>query len=160
MLRRFSTAPAEDLETLVRALALNWVAGGTDAHAKNFSLLLAPGQVRLAPLYDIASVLPYPRQVPPQKARLAMRVGREYQLRKIERRHWERLGEEVGTGAEAALEHARAVVQAIPGRMAEVCADARAAGLDHPVVERLEQSVEKHAAACMAALERGAGAGG
>jgi len=31
---------------------------GTDAHAKNYSLLLAADQVRLAPLCDIVSALP------------------------------------------------------------------------------------------------------
>lgn len=41
------------------ALAWNWLIAGTDAHAKNYSLLLAGNQVRLAPLYDIASALPY-----------------------------------------------------------------------------------------------------
>ena len=41
------------------ALIWNWIVGGTDAHAKNYSLLLSADQVRLAPLYDIASGLPY-----------------------------------------------------------------------------------------------------
>ena len=41
------------------ALAWNWIIGGTDAHAKNYSLLLSGSDVRLAPLYDIASALPY-----------------------------------------------------------------------------------------------------
>ena len=40
-------------------LIFNWLIAGTDAHAKNFSLLIAPGpQIRLAPLYDLASALP------------------------------------------------------------------------------------------------------
>ena len=41
------------------ALIWNWLIAGTDAHAKNYSLLLAEDQVRLAPLYDVASALPY-----------------------------------------------------------------------------------------------------
>jgi serine/threonine-protein kinase HipA len=41
------------------ALAFNWLIGGTDAHAKNYSLLLSGAQVRLAPMYDVASSLPY-----------------------------------------------------------------------------------------------------
>jgi serine/threonine-protein kinase HipA len=41
------------------ALIWNWLIAGTDAHAKNYSLLLAEEQVRLAPLYDVASALPY-----------------------------------------------------------------------------------------------------
>jgi hypothetical protein len=41
------------------ALAFNWLIASTDAHAKNYGLLLAGRQIRLAPLYDIASILPY-----------------------------------------------------------------------------------------------------
>ncbi len=44
---------------LVDTLALSWVLGATDAHAKNYSLLLSGSSVRLAPLYDVNSVLPY-----------------------------------------------------------------------------------------------------
>jgi len=35
--------------------------GGTDAHAKDHALLLAGRDVRLAPLYDVASALPHAR---------------------------------------------------------------------------------------------------
>ncbi|MDB4947752.1 MAG: type toxin-antitoxin system HipA family toxin [Gemmatimonadetes bacterium] len=153
VLRAFSSAPGEDVDTLLGALALSWAIAGTDAHAKNYSLLIAGGQVRLAPLYDVASVLPYPERIPPREARLAMRIGREYSLRKIGRRHWERLGEEVGIGAEAALERVRAMVRLVPGALAEVCASARSEDIDHPVVARLESGIAKHAAACLAALD-------
>jgi len=55
------------------ALAWNWIIGGTDAHAKNYSLLISGGSVRLAPLYDIASALPYGSHE--KKLRVAMKVG-------------------------------------------------------------------------------------
>lgn len=59
VLREHSGRPEVDVATLLGALALNWVIGGTDAHAKNFSILIGVGgRVRLAPLYDIASALP------------------------------------------------------------------------------------------------------
>ena len=51
---------AESVEMFCRALAYNWVIYGPDAHAKNYSLLLSGRVVRLAPLYDISSVTPYP----------------------------------------------------------------------------------------------------
>jgi len=42
----------------------NFLIGGTDAHAKNVSLLIAGrGQVRLAPCYDLISILPYAREL-------------------------------------------------------------------------------------------------
>ena len=54
---------------------------GTDAHAKNYSLLLAGNQIRLAPLYDIASILPYDDS-DGHKVKLAMKVGDDYKLRR------------------------------------------------------------------------------
>ncbi len=153
VLREFSNRPDEDVETLLRALALNWVIGGTDAHAKNFGVLIAPAQVRLAPLYDVASILPYPRRVPLQKANLALRIGGEYRIGKIERRHWERLVKEMGLGADA-VDHVRGVAQAAPGRLEDVCAAARAEGISHPVVAVLENAVRKHAATCLTVLNR------
>lgn len=151
VLRAFSNAPEEDVATLLSALALNWVIGGTDAHAKNFAALIATGQVRLAPLYDIASVLPYPRRVPMQKASLAMRVGGEYRIWKIQRRHWERLGREMGV--DDAEERVRLVVQAVPERLDEVCDAARAEGIIHPVLDVLRKEVRRNAASCLKALD-------
>jgi serine/threonine-protein kinase HipA len=153
VLREFSSAPDEDLNTLLRALALNWVIGGTDAHAKNFSLLIATRQVRLAPLYDVASILPYPRRIPLQKANLALRVGGEYRIPKIGRRHWERLVTDVGLGSDA-VEQVREVVREAPGRMEEVCAGARDEGISHPVVDTLQEAVQRHAATCMKTLDQ------
>lgn len=71
----------------VDALALNWLIAGTDAHAKNYSLLLAGSQVRLAPLYDVASILPYDIDVLGQE--LAMKIGGEYRLKVIGARNWQ-----------------------------------------------------------------------
>lgn len=153
VIRQFSSAAAQDLETLLRALALNWVIGGTDGHAKNFSLLIAAGQVRLAPLYDVASVLPYPRRIPLKKANLALRIGGEYRLWKVGRRNWERLVSEMGLGA-GAVERVRDIVQAVPGGMEDVCAAARHEGLDHPVAATLQEAVRRSASACMKALDR------
>jgi y4mF family transcriptional regulator len=62
----------ESVETFCRALAFNWAVYGPDAHAKNYSLLLAGPQVRLAPLYDIASVAAYPDQYKLNRAMMAI----------------------------------------------------------------------------------------
>ncbi len=57
--------------------------GGTDAHAKNYSLLIgAGGRTRLAPLYGVASILAY-EKYDVQKVKLLMRIGGEYRLRDI-----------------------------------------------------------------------------
>ena len=67
---------------------------GTDAHAKNCSLLLGNGgRVRIAPLYDLASVLPYHDA---RRIKLAMKVGGRYGLREIGRAQWEQHARELG----------------------------------------------------------------
>ena len=79
-IRSHSSRPGEDLRTFVKAIALNRVLGGTDAHARNFSLLIgAAGNTRLAPVYDLASALPYPGHYPP-RLKVAMKVGGEARL--------------------------------------------------------------------------------
>jgi serine/threonine protein kinase HipA of HipAB toxin-antitoxin module len=54
-----SDAPDEDQEMLIKALAMFWLLGATDGHAKNFSTHLSPGgRFRMTPLYDIVSAQP------------------------------------------------------------------------------------------------------
>lgn len=153
VLRDFSSAPDEDLETLLCALALDWAVGGTDAHARNFAILIAARQVRLAPLYDIASVLPYPKRIPLQKANLALRVGGEYRIQKIQRRNWERLVRDLGLDPDA-IDLVHQVVRSVPGKMEDVCAAARAEGITTPIVAALKDGVRTHATRCLRVLDR------
>jgi len=79
------------------ALALNWIIAGTDGHSKNYSLLHSPGScVRLAPLYDLASYLPYLRDPKSKKVKLAMKIGGTYRLHEINRHHWVKWAAEAG----------------------------------------------------------------
>ena len=54
-----SQHPADDARRLTQALVFNWLVCGTDAHARNYSLLLSGQAARLAPLYDLNSHLAY-----------------------------------------------------------------------------------------------------
>ena len=146
--------PGEDLRTFVKAIALNWVLGGTDAHARNFSLLIGAGGVsRLAPLYDLASALPYPGHYAP-RLKLAMKVGGESRLGYVRIRHWERFAAAVGLPPHEVLGICESVAAEAPDRFAEVVGAARSEGLDHPVVERLEEAVATQARACLESLRR------
>ena len=75
VIRTHSSEPGEDARTFIRACVFNWLIGGTDAHAKNFSMLIGGGgRVRLAPLYDVASTLVYDFDV--KKLKLATSLYR------------------------------------------------------------------------------------
>jgi serine/threonine-protein kinase HipA len=67
------------------AVVFNVAAWATDAHAKNFSVMLRGNGQQLAPLYDLATYAPYAGG--PQAERSAMKVGDEYRLSAIGRRH-------------------------------------------------------------------------
>lgn len=86
---------SDNIRRFIDALAFNWLIAGTDAHAKNYSVLIGARQVRLAPLYDVTSALPYNNIYLP-KERMAMRVGGEYLIERISGRHWRRLAEQCG----------------------------------------------------------------
>jgi serine/threonine-protein kinase HipA len=95
MLRRVMAPRVADgaIWRFADALIWNWLIGGTDAHTKNYSLLLSGGQVRLAPLYDIASALPYGDDE--RKLRLAMKIGSEYKLNPY-RNRWPAAADDLG----------------------------------------------------------------
>ena len=128
-LLRSADAPHEDVWAVVDRLALAWALGLIDGHGKNTSLLLAENQVRLAPLYDIATMLPYTTRG--EDIYLAMHVANEPTLALIGRDHWETharrlqlpVGDVLQRVARIAAETAAAATEA-----AADCADHPAAG--------------------------------
>ena len=144
--------PDADVGAFFDALALNWVMAGTDAHAKNYSILIGPGSVRLAPLYDLISLLPYPHWISYRRAKLAMRVDREYQVWKIRARHWRGLAERCGLDSDPVMDRVRELVTAIPSAVAQAAAEVREEGLDHEIVDRLEGAIGQHAESCFRML--------
>lgn len=142
-----------DVTRFLDALALNWVIGGTDAHAKNYSLLLHAGhRVELAPFYDLASMLAYPSLLAYRKVKLAMRIGREYALWKIDARHWARVAEEAGLDRDPVIERVAWTTERIRDAVPGVAQQVRDEGLDHDVVHRLEKELLGHAERCLAKL--------
>jgi serine/threonine-protein kinase HipA len=157
MLIEQSTDPGSDVGTFLDALALNWAISGTDAHAKNFSVLIGPGEVRLAPLYDIVSALPYPKWIHPRKAKLAIRVGREYQIAKISRLHWEDFAQRADLDAGPVVDRVSALISAIPDAAARAVARVRAEGIEHTIVDVMESKIVAHAQGCLRRMERAGG---
>lgn len=60
LIKTYSSGPSgDDNRRFARGLVFNWLMCGTDAHARNYSMLLSRGTARLAPLYDLNSHLAY-----------------------------------------------------------------------------------------------------
>lgn len=151
VIRTHSGEPREDTGTFVRACAFNWLIGGTDAHAKNFSMLIGTGgRARLAPLYDVASTLVHDFDV--KKLKLANRVGGKYLLEAIGRRQWEKFATESRLPKEEVLGVCREMALDLPQAVHAVADAARRDGLDHPVVGRLADTLSARADRCVRLL--------
>ncbi len=153
LLRTYSGEREQDIGTFLDALAFNWIAAGTDGHAKNYSLLIgAGGRVRLAPLYDLASALPYDEMVF-QKLKLAMRVGKDYRLRDIGGREWRRLAGDVGMEPERLLRRIVELADRFPDEATVVRDRMREQGLEHAVIARLRDRISANAVRCSKILK-------
>jgi serine/threonine-protein kinase HipA len=153
LLRTYSSRAREDIQTFVDALLFNWLIAGTDAHAKNYSVLIgAGGQVRLAPLYDVASAYAYPR-LNDHKLKLAMNIGGKYRIREIDRRRWQVFAREARVDEDAVIARAREMAASIPREFATLREQARRDGMKHPVLERMQKALEQQTARSLASLE-------
>ncbi len=128
------------------ALVWNWVIAGTDAHAKNYSLLLRGKQVRLAPFYDVASALPYD-SIPEQKMRLAMKFGSGYLVNPASS-PWARLATDLQLPEDEIRDRAERLVTAAPDAFSAAAADPPVRNLQTALPERLTDLVAQRAARC------------
>lgn len=145
LLRDNSDSPEDDIAAFLDALAFNWLIVGTDAHAKNYSMLIGSGgTVRFAPLYDIASILPY-NIAPMQKIRLAMKIGGNYRVRDIGLHQWEKLAVDVRINPGQLTSRLRAMCEALPDHVSAVRATVLEKGLKHPLIERLAKDLHSRA---------------
>ncbi|MGE0284211.1 MAG: type II toxin-antitoxin system HipA family toxin [Rhizobiaceae bacterium] len=147
-LQENSGAARDDVETFIDAVAFNWIIGGTDAHAKNYSILIGSGgRARLAPLYDMASILPYD-DYDMMKVKLAMKLGGKYRIRDISARSWDRLSDELRLNKEDVMERVCEMTSRLPEQAEAIGQQVREAGMTHPIIERLTARASDRAQKC------------
>lgn len=133
-------------ERFADALALNWLLAGPDAHAKNYALLLSADQVRLAPLYDVASALPYDDFFP-GKFRMAMRIGGQYLAARVSADRWRTAAAQLDLDEDWVLGRVAALARQLPDSMAAAAGDADVVALDSALPQRLLDLVAARCAA-------------
>jgi serine/threonine-protein kinase HipA len=131
------------------ALAWNWLIAGTDAHAKNYALLLASGQVRLAPLYDIASALPYGTHE--KKLRFAMKIGGDYRVFP-HRNPWPQAAGDLGLDPDRVVARVEELAARAPDAFAEAASAPAVALLGRLLPARLVDLVADRAKRCLTLL--------
>ncbi|GMQ87539.1 MAG: type II toxin-antitoxin system HipA family toxin [Gammaproteobacteria bacterium] len=96
LLQDASTDPPIDTQNLLRWQIFNVLAGNSDGHAKNLSLLyLQNGEIRLAPFYDLVCT----RAIERIDYHLAFDVGGQRDPGQISTKHWESLASQCDVGS-------------------------------------------------------------
>jgi serine/threonine-protein kinase HipA len=151
LLRR-AMAPREADEAVWRfadALIWNWLIAGTDGHAKNYSLLLSGDQVRLAPVYDIASALPYGFHE--KKLRMAMKIGGDYRVFP-ERNTWPDAAVDLGLDSNALVDRVRTLGNLLPAAFANAAETSDVVAQARLMPDRLVGLVTERAHRCLKLL--------
>ena len=153
------TLPGLDLKTLLEtgrhitasdALALldqvifNILVANTDAHAKNYSLILPVGAPpRLAPLYDVSTVLSWPHVV---KTYAQSIDGKKRNPDMVAGRHWEAIAREIGYRPTDVKNRVQQIVDAMVANRAKVTDDVTALlGATEVYVVQTAEAVEENA---------------
>jgi serine/threonine-protein kinase HipA len=141
----------------MRGACLIYLMAATDAHAKNFSLLHGSGvdrpSLRLAPFYDIASAWPYPRTLPKQKLKLAMRVGKHYRIREILPRHFFEMARTCRFSPERMREILKELATALPDEAASLARKMGTAGGASPILSAIVDGIAGQSAITLRYLD-------
>ncbi|MCU1494515.1 MAG: type toxin-antitoxin system HipA family toxin [Acidimicrobiaceae bacterium] len=133
--KRLDARSSDDaIERFTEALVFNWLTGGTDAHAKNYSLLLAGPGALLAPLYDLTTGLPYKEQLLGRDADgrplsrtgrrrglvMAMSIGGTASINEVGLDKWRKLAE----GTHVEIDQVVGTINRLGGALPDAFADA------------------------------------
>lgn len=97
------------LRGFLAQLVLNTVVGNSDAHAKNYSVLLDPDSITMAPMYDVVPLALYPNF----DQTLAMQVGGQTLPQAITPNHWRKLARTIGVGEDEMTDLVRGVAERV-----------------------------------------------
>ncbi len=155
-IRRHVGESVLDVARFTDALIYNWLLAATDGHAKNYSFLLSSETIRLAPLYDIASFLPYlsdMNELPDLK--LAMRVAKRYEIEKHdELEAWSRFATSIGVDEDAVLGRGAEMARCLPEAFQEVVSSLPKNLRTVRTVQTLLNRVEDRAKQCFQIFNR------
>lgn len=130
---------AVNAERFFKALSYNVLIGGTDAHAKNYSLVLVGSRAQVAPLYDAASAAPYNQR---ERLHSSMKIGDHWKLLDVTNSDWSKVGRRLGIPVDQAVAWVDELRRDLPGAF-ERAAAALPVSLQ-PEAERMAEQIIEH----------------
>ena len=132
------------------ALIWNWLIAGTDAHAKNYSVLLQRRSIRLAPMYDVASALPYGEHE--KKLHFAMKIGGDYGVYPS-RNNWKTVAGEISVSPDRLIDRVLEIGTVVADSFADAVAETQIRVLDSALPVKLLDLVANRANRCMRLID-------
>lgn len=140
LVQEVSSDPANDLQHLLHWQIFNVLAGNSDGHAKNLSLLYMPQkEIRLAPFYDLICT----RAIERIDYHLALAVGDERNPGVITTADWADLAQRCGLRPRFLQERVRTLATALLQQLQPVKEQFEALYGAYPALQRVEQVVTK-----------------
>jgi serine/threonine-protein kinase HipA len=134
--------PPTDIVRLLDMVIFNVLVCNTDAHAKNYSILIRGSGASLAPMYDMMCGEVWAGVT----RNLAQKVAGESRGDHLKGRHWQRFALECGLNAKQVIDRVAVLAQAVTteAKAAEAAVLAMPAG-GHPILGQVRQAVERRA---------------
>jgi serine/threonine-protein kinase HipA len=140
---------APDVVSLLDYVIFNVIACNTDAHAKNYSLMISGRGFRLAPIYDVMCGLAWEHVT----RNMAQKIAGKNRGEHLKRRHWQRFAADVGLNGPRLIARVEALAKAALAETRKAAADVAAmpAGA-HPLLETVQTAIEGRARALLSGL--------
>lgn len=133
--------PGIDKLRFLKLIIFNFLIGNTDAHGKNFSVLYQKNGVTLAPCYDLLSTVVYSSKF---KDKMAMKIGGEYEIRRIQKKHWERLAAQIGFKSTFVMQQIRKLVVEIEKQLPMLMSEAQSSSfIESKIKEVIEHQIQQ-----------------
>jgi len=127
------------VERFFKGLAFNILAGGTDAHAKNYSVVLIGPRAQVAPLYDVASAAPYSQC---ERLSSPMKVGDHWKMLDVTAKDWERVGRRLGVPGDQAVAWVEDLRRSLPSAFVRAVTSLPAD--THTAADRMAERIIQH----------------
>jgi serine/threonine-protein kinase HipA len=141
---------ATDIVRLLDMVIFNVIVGNTDAHAKNYSIMINAGGASLAPLYDVMCGQVWNHVT----KNMAQKIAGHNRSEDLTRTDWQRFANECGLGQRQVLARVRALAEsAVAHAKAAASAVLAMPAGGHPVLEAARHAVEQRALALLNQLD-------
>ena len=144
--------PPSDIVRLLDLIVFNVLACNTDAHAKNYSIMLRGNGASLAPMYDVMCGEVWENVT----KNMVQKIGGTSRADHLTGRHWHQFASECGLNPKQVLDRVAALAKSVIAEagMAESEVAAMRAG-GHAILYQTRQAVERRARELLGQLEFG-----